>query len=162
MKSVAGSKQQPRLYRTLKRNPEFRLLEEKDFKYLWAAYKKGAFGEIKEITPKEFESNIYTMKYADIWVVGNKPIGIIFGNFIGPIEWLDEIIWFPWATKRQILEHSVNFFNKMRKNRLLLWYVVMKEKKFYEHIQKYGIIRKIGHFEGLIENEPVVMFQTRN
>ena len=164
-KSVAGSKQQPRLYRTLKRNPEFRLLEEKDFKYLWAAYKKGAFGEIKDITPKEFEIIVVnSLNYDDVWILEEPiPIGIVMGSYTaGPIEWIADVNWFPWATERQKLEHVVNFFNTMRKKRLLIWECKQKDKRFYEHIAKYGIIRRIGHFEGLIENEPVILWQTRN
>ena len=49
----------------------------------------------------------------------------------------------------------------MRKERLLIWESKKKDRDFYEHVAKYGIIRRIGHFEGLVKDEPVILWQTR-
>ena len=37
-----------RLYKTLKRKPDFKAIEPEDFKYAYAAYKKGVFSEFEE------------------------------------------------------------------------------------------------------------------
>lgn len=56
--------------------------------------------------------------------------------------------WFPWASTREKIEHSVNFFNEIRKLIYMVFYCSYEDKAFYEHIAKHGIIRRVGTLYG--------------
>lgn len=153
-KSDSGSTPHPRLYRTLKRNPKFHGLGEEDIKYLWAGYKKGAFSDIfKEgLSAKEFSEiavEYILTAYTHAWVLGEKPIGVVFGINLGSFVYLGSMTWFPWATKRQKTEHLIGFLNVIRKELYCVWDCSEEDKKFYEYIARHGIIRRVGTLHGL-------------
>lgn len=149
---VSGS--HPRLSRTLKRKPEFHGFGDEDIKYLWAAYKKGAFRDIftEDLDAKEFSEvaiEYILSVYTHAWVLGEKPVGVVFGILTGPFIYLGSLEWFPWATKRQIVENLIGFLNGVRKELYCVWDCKEEDKKFYEYIARHGIIRRVGTLHGL-------------
>ena len=167
-KSGSGSGRRPkyRLYRTLKRKVGFRDFTDEDIKYLWAAEKFNGH----EIDPEEFKENIYDLintNYDYAWIVEAqakdvfRPIGIIFGVGTGTFIILRDISWFPWASKRNIIEGMVGFVNIIRKQHLVLEHVNLRDKKFAEYIARHGIVKRIGTIDGLYKDEPAALFQSR-
>lgn len=153
-KSASDSQPHPRLNRTLKRNPRFHGLGEEDIKYLWAGYKKGSFKDIfKEgLSAKAFSEiavEYILSVYTHAWVLGDKPIGVVFGINVGPFIYLGSMEWFPWATKRQKIEHLIGFLNLTRKNLYCVFDCSEDDKKFYEYIARHGIIRRVGTLQSL-------------
>jgi hypothetical protein len=121
---------------------------------LWAAYKKDVFSKVfKEgLSAKEFSDIVmeyFSTAYTHAWVFGEKPLGIAFGINIGRFVYLCSMNWFPWATKRQRIEHMVGFLNGIRKELYCVWDCEEKDKRFYEYIARHGIIRRVGTLHGL-------------
>lgn len=163
---------------------EFRGIEDSDYRYFWAAYKKGAFREIEEIPddlgPQEFVDafldQIEARGLAHGWTFlapstrGYEPVGFAWAWGRGRVIEIADMIWFPWASSRNIVESTANFMNSMRKiapdptrpdDRFLVWeYARMKDKRFFEIMCRLGIMRRVGHIHGLYK-EPAVMFETR-
>jgi len=140
---------------------------EDDIKYLWAA-KRIMADDI--IDPKEFADSVIEeidLRYDDAWIIeattkkGFRPIGVIFGLYAGPIEIIGDIMWFPWASKRNVIEGIVKFFNEERKNKLLVGWCNQKDKNLFVHVARHGILKRIGTLDGIYENEPAAMFQSR-
>lgn len=153
-KSESVSSPHPSLRRTLKRNPQFHILGNEDIKYLWAGYKKGSFDEIfKEgLNAQEFSEvaiEYILSVYTHAWVLGEKPLGVVFGVNLGPFVYLGTMTWFPWATKRQKSEHAIGFLNLIRKELYCVWDCSEEDKQFYEYIARHGIIRRVGTLHGL-------------
>ena len=162
-KSDSGSSPHPRLTRTLKRNPKFHGLGEDDIKYLWVGYKKGIFSDIfKEgLSAKEFSEvavEYMLTAYTHAWVLGETPVGVVFGINVGPFVYLGSVKWFPWATKRQISEHLIGFLNLIRKELNCVWDCTEEDKNFYEYIARHGIIRRVGT---LHSNNHAKLWETR-
>lgn len=165
------------LYRTLKRRPKFHPLEVEDVKYLWAAYKKGAFdGLIKDgMQADEFENFVLAdlvVRFHNIWTLTGKtrhgeiPIGIILGFWphpsdVVPFMILDSMKWFPWSSHRNRIEGVVGFLNEARKEIPMLGFVNPKDKDFFTMIAKHGIIRRVGTTHNLFNGEPAAIFETR-
>lgn len=153
-KSESASKPSPRRSRTLKRNPIFRDIIDDDLPYLWAAYQKGAF-QIKEgLSAKEFTDffiEFVYSQYAYAWTFEHKgkPIGVLFGKDCGPFILVGDMVWMPWATKRQRVEHVVNFLNEIRKHLYILLTCDEKDLSFYNYIARHGVIRRVGTLHGM-------------
>jgi hypothetical protein len=147
------------LYRTLRRRPFFRLVTTKgDVQWIYAAYRKGAFPEWPDgLSPKEFSARFLEICGGDddFWILHAPdsrpqehthsliPVGLAVGQYdehrLFPI-----VRWFPWASARNRLETSVGFINELRRQFLLLFYIRVAEERFYEHLMRYGIIRRVG------------------
>ena len=75
---------------------------------------------------------------------------------------IDNIVWFPWAFKRQVLETLVHFLNVMRNLMVIMGHTDMTTKTIYEkHIAPYGVIRRVGSLHDLYKDQPAAMWQTR-
>lgn len=153
-KSESVSSPHPSLRRTLKRKPTFHGLSDEDIKYLWAGYKKGVFDNIFNpgLTAAQFAEvavEYILTAYTHSWVLGEKPLGVVFGINLGPFIYLTSIEWFPWATKRQKTEHTIGFLNLIRKELYCVWNCTEKDKRFFEYIARHGIIRRVGTLHGL-------------
>jgi len=99
--------------------------------------------------------------YDFAWLIGDKPFGIIFGQSVGPMVMLGDATWFPWASKRNIMEGVVQIINDLRKTLKLLLYCDMKDKTFYEYVAKHGILRRVGHIHD-VKNEPMVLWESKS
>lgn len=161
MKSDSNSKRY-RIKRTLKRDPSFHVLTDDDIKYLWADLKKG---KKIEISPQDFInefSDHVSRNYDYAWTLTlDKPMGMVFGQISGPMIMLGDMHWFEWATNRNKIECSIKLLNELRKTNVITMYSTFDDKKFYEHIAKHGILRRVGTLYGIYEDEPATFFQTR-
>lgn len=150
-----------RLKKTLSRRVETRPIEDADVKYAWAAYKLGKFTVIPDgMDAPEFKSafeQLVLIAFPATWVVsaetkkGFMPIGMVFGSF-APLNThlnIGGVSWFPWASKRNILEGDVAFFNMLRKQPFQwIGYARPEHKAAYEVCCMHGIMRRVGtmHF----------------
>jgi len=81
-----------------------------------------------------------------------QAVGTAFFWIRGRVMQTENLIWFPWAKKRNILESYVNFVTKMRStihpesNRtlMILEFALEKDKNFFDHVCSYGIMRRVG------------------
>lgn len=159
-KSDSGSKKVPKLSRTLKRRPVFKDFEQSDIKYLWAAYKLGKTALPEGIPATEFENYILQVmgnEYEFGWVFGNH-LGFVFGSVAGPLVLIRDMTWLK-ASPREKIEHMVNFFNILRKEMKFIFYSTDKDKDFYVHVAKHGIIRRIGQLNDL--GETLTLWESR-
>lgn len=120
------------------------------------------------MTPKEFHNLALEeigKNYDYAWLIeaetkkGYMPIGVIYaagGEYIS----VKNMQWFQWASKRNILEGMVNFFNKAREDLLMLGFIPKQDMAPFVHMCKYGIMRRVGTLYNM-ENEPFAQFQTR-
>jgi hypothetical protein len=171
MKSSSVSRKH-RLSKTLKRWVEFRPIENEDIRYLWPAYLEGQLPMFKEgLTAKDFKEAVEVFileNYHGGWTLlantqkGYIPVGMVFakddGVFSEPVGKIAAVIWMPWASNRNKYESAVNFFNEIRKEFVFIGRAEMKDKHFYEHIARHGIIRRVGTIH--LENELISEWQT--
>lgn len=166
-----------RLRRTLKRQPRFRPLEKDDLKYLWAAYKKGAFDQFisDDMDVEEFEKYVFSdllVRFHNIWTLiagterGEMPVGLVLGFWPHPDEFnvpfmiLDSFVWFPWASKRNRTEAAVNFINDARAEIPMLGFVRPDDMSFFNMIAKHGIVRRVGTSHEIFDGKAAI-YETR-
>jgi hypothetical protein len=133
-----------------------------DVKYLYASHKMEGF----DTEPLEFQEAMLDFIYEsfdDAWVLeakskkGNVPVGVVFSIMSGPVQILGEMTWFTWASKRNKVEAAAHFLNIKRQDATFLMYCDDKDKDFYIHLARHGLIRRIGK----IEDPNLSLFQTR-
>ena len=157
----------------------FRPIEDEDIKYVWAAYKKGSLASMgpmfsePNMTGNEFKQAFVDEVFARFhgaWVVfgsvpekGNIPIGLVLGFYShsAPFMTVGGIAWFPWATKRNIVEGTVGFFNKIRNEMPMMLYANEQQKRLYEVVAMHGIMRRVGTSMIALTGEPAAVFETR-
>lgn len=179
----AEPKKNWRLNKTLARKVDFRRMDDDDLKYVWAAYKKGALAPMAapfENTAldadafKEAFGVRLLARYDAEWTLlaetprGFIPVGMILAfnghkdASISPFFVIGDIIWFPWASRRNIVESAVNFFNVARREASFIDYAHgLVNKRFFEMLARHGIVRRIGTTFSVVRNEPVAVFETR-
>ena len=177
MKSASGSApvHKWRLSRTLRREVDYRPIENDDVKYAWAAYKKGGLAEMgfeKDLSPEQFKEAFERAVVSNChaaWILrattknGLTPVGIVLGSW-GPGGNYIVIVgmaWFPWVSKRNIVECMVGFLNKIRKEIPLQFYALREHKKLYEVCAIHSIVRRIGTSYTAIPGTWCAVFETR-
>lgn len=124
----------------------------KDMAVLWATYKKGMFGDL-DISQEDFSEYILdeAAQYPKRWVIEDKnsnfkdgygPVGLLMAVYNG-WEMEPHIEHFPWATTKNKLRSVVSFLQMMRYDKdvgIVNVYAVGKEKRFFKHITKYGVL----------------------
>lgn len=164
-----------RLSRTLKRHIEYRAIEDKDLKYIWAAYKKGAFQELnfKEgMSPEEFTqafSSIVVSNCHMAWLLsadtknGFIPVGVVLCAWAPGSAYLVVVgvSWMPWASKRNIIECMIGFFSKARRDYSFVGYALPEHKRMYEVCCMHGITRRVGTSYIAIPGKAAAVFETR-
>lgn len=119
-----------------------------------------------ETEPLEFQEAMLDFIYEsfdDAWILeattkkGKVPVGVVFSVIAGPFQILGEMTWFSWASKRNKIEASAHFLNIKRQDETFLMYCDDKDKEFYIHLARHGLIRRIGK----TENPNLSLFQTR-
>ena len=162
-----------RLRKTLSRRIEVRPIEDADVRYAWATYKKGGLAELgfaESLAADQFKAafeETVLSKFPATWVVqtqtpkGFMPVGFVFGSWapLGVYLIVMGISWCPWASKRNILEGTVAFFNSIRKQLPWMGYANDKHKKLYEVCCMHGIMRRIGTSHVL--GGPAAVFEGR-
>jgi hypothetical protein len=153
-----------RLGKTLSRQIEVRPIEDDDVKYAWAAYRKGALeamGFAPDLNAQTFtdafESYVLTNARA-AWTVmaqtkdGFIPIGFVLGDWApqGAFMMIVGISWFPWATRRNIVEGTVAFFSRVRKEMNLMGFASREHMPLYDVCCAHAVMRRVGtsHMNG--------------
>lgn len=84
------------------------------------------------------------------------PVGFVGGYTPGggQLMFVNEFLWFPWARKRHKLSCAANFINEIRDAYRVMLFADTRPKEtshdgtdtksFYEHLCRYGIIRRVG------------------
>lgn len=174
---IAAPKKAWRLKKTLARRTQIRPLEPDDLKYLWAAYKKGALSSMGsafadvEMTPEQFNAtfDFAALHYSEGWIVltetgkGFIPSGVVLGklDLILPFMIIAGIAWFPWASKRNILEGTVAFFDALRRQRQWIGFAAGEHKRLYEVCCMHGIMRRVGTSQVAIPGSAAAVFEAR-
>lgn len=163
-----------RLSKTTARPVEVRPIENDDVKYAWAAYCKGALDTMGAPFDKPgldaaafksyFEQFVLTRTHA-AWTIlaktckGFMPVGFVLGAWAPAEAYMIVvgIVWFPWASKRNVLEGTVTFFNRLRKEMPVMGFAGKEHKRLYEACCMHGIMRRIG--TSMMTGEPVAVFE---
>lgn len=176
MKSVSGSVRQDskwRLKRTLRRSASYRPIEDDDVKYAWAAYKKGAFNAFEpDLSADEFKARFEQFVVSNhhaAWTLiaptskGNIPVGIVLAAWApnAPYMIVNGLCWFPWASRRNILEAIVCFLSGVRKEYQLVFYALPEHKRTYEVCAMHGVVRRVGTSFVAMPGHQAAVFETR-
>lgn len=162
-----------RLSKTLARPVTVRPIENEDVKFAWGAYNKGALdsmGFAPHLTAIQFKAafEMYVLsEFQGAWTVvaqtpkGTMPIGFMFGAWAPQRAFMIVcgIVWFPWATKRNIVEGTVALFDTVRKQVNLMGFASREHKPLYEVCMQHAIMRRIGTSN--MGDEPIAVFETR-
>lgn len=145
-------------------------------KYAWAAYKKGALAPMGEAFTQEmtadefktlFEQYVVSNHHAAWTLVastsrGTIPVGFVLAAWApnAPYMIVNGACWFPWASKRNIIETSVAFFNGIRKELSLMFFALPEHKRAYEACAAHGVIRRVGTSFVAIPGQQCAVFET--
>lgn len=147
-------------------------MEESDMRWLWAAYKMGAWeGQIYAGLDEELftEDIICKIKNADFaWTVectserGLQPSGIIVGTSFGRGRCVEpHMDWFPWATPRNRLEGMACFLRTVGRQLKIFAFIDQENLPFYERIYEYRLLTRgckvLDHYG---PGEHAIMFYT--
>jgi len=147
-----------------------------DMKYVYAAWKLGEtpLDAIIAESPEEFTAQFgehIALRYGHAFTMlaappgrDFMPVGVVFGitPFFGkPVMWLGDFIWFPWASKRNKIETGVHLFNQMRKEVTVFGFAEPESISYFEHICRYGVMRRAGTVFDMTQDGPMAIFQTR-
>jgi hypothetical protein len=177
MKSDSDSAQLPRkwrLRRTLKRTIDYRPIELEDVKYAWASYKQGSLVWLDKpgMLPEEFRESFQDFivnKCHAAWTLfattkrGFIPVGIVLAAWApnAPYLIVADIAWMPWASKRNIIECTVGFFNGARRDFAFVGYALPEHKRMYEVCMMHGIMRRVGTSYVAIPGKATAVFETK-
>lgn len=93
---------------------------------------------------------------------GYRPVGVFCGHILRKVLFVADVIWFPWASKRNKLETTLHFINEIREHLVVMEFAKQNDKKHWEHICKYGVMRRVGTVNDLAATgEPIALFQSR-
>ena len=154
----------------------YRPIEDGDIKYVWAAYKKGALSSMgfegTDLNAEKFKSEferIVVTQCPTTWVLlaktrsGMTPMGVVFGSWAPNANYIivSGMCWFPWASKRNIIESIVNFLNGVRKDFMLQFYALPEHKRTYEVCAMHGSVRRVGTSYVAIPGKACAVFETK-
>lgn len=154
----------------MQRDTSFRGFTIDDVKWLWAAYKKGAFeGSFlgPDMDKEEFTTSVveHLSAFNEVFLLetetkrGKIPVGLV--SLVTTNGSVPHVDWFPWASARNKIEAITCFFSKMRNRPMLVW-VRDIDIKFYTHVSKYGVLRRIGKVYKFGSDNDYMLFQTRS
>lgn len=168
---VSSSKH--RLSRLLKTEITFREPGPEDLKWLWAAYKMGDFDDaiVPDIEQEDFAATLETLLLRYDWgtiavaKIPGKDEPVPVGLFV--VQGEDRVVsphvrWFSWAKPRVRLAGAAKFLIELKKDAIGLIYAEYKDKRFFEQLCKYGIIRRVGTMHNFYgEGQRAALFETR-
>jgi hypothetical protein len=81
------------------------------------------------------------------------------GDNVGALYIILGDVWFPWASKRNVVEGATEFFNRIRKSLVFFALANERDKPLYEAICAHGIMKRVGtsHQSG----KPVAVYEGR-
>ena len=164
-----------RLSRTLNRGATYNPIEMDDLAYAWAAYKVGKFHLVEDGLDQESFRDAFAKlvlsTYHAVWALKAKtergviPVGFAFGFWLHPAKQetmiINELVWLPWATPRNIIETTANFVTKERKKLKMIAFARKKDKSFLEVLAKHGIVRRVGTSHTIFSDGPATVWETR-
>lgn len=97
-----------------------------------------------------------------------KPIGLIITWVRGPILQLSDMVWFPWATQRNIFEGALKFFDQIRRMEdaesgqkyKVLEFSREQDKKYFERMMNLGVLKRCGKIEKLYPDQNSILYYT--
>ena len=123
---------------------------------------------------KDFEEGLYNYLLLSDEVKtiesDKRPIGIFM---LKERDWIIEphVVWFPWASARQKIESVTKLLDDIRRKpwdggfgpekKTAFIRSSKKDSKFFTHIAKYGILRRIGTSETLGPDGAEALFETK-
>ena len=145
---------------TLNRGVSYHEISRKDYPWLWVAYKQGAFEElqvIKGLAAEEFSDymdtvveNYYnrdgTIVVGEAYFAerdGQAPVCVTFVDK-SQLAFFPHVIWFDWATPRNIIESTVNFLKDLVKDGNVVIFSEKENMFFFSHMARYGILDRRG------------------
>lgn len=151
--------------RTLRRGCFIEPLQEKHFKYLWAAYKLGRLGGF------HIEENLDPLRFKAWWIQavssvigsggeviilsGSTPIGISVIGVAQPEgarrQLYPHVFWFGGSSRNK-LECLLKFAVELKQEGNLTVTARPEDWRFFDHLCKYGCLRAIGKFRGFFED----------
>ena len=159
---------------------EFETATQDDLPWLWAAYRKGALAVLGEafasgLTQDQFRANvefyIHTQGLVPIaFYTGEdrKMVGIGLFWLRGRCWQTENLIWFPWATPKNILASYVNFVNVMRNAEadsgkyFILEFAQEKDQKFFDTVCLYGVMRRAGTMYEFYKGGRACVYESRS
>lgn len=157
---------------TLNRGCSYRTFRDSDLKWFWAAYNKGAFGDVvdRDLGQEDFtaailsvisvvleKENAFLVFDAAVKGQGSAPVGIAMVGYIDRAA-MPHIHWFPWATDRNKLECTVLFLRDLKKEAMPLILAQPETVPFFSHLARYGLLRRAGTIPNYRENEKSILF----
>jgi len=141
------------------------LIEERDARWVYAAYKKGAFEPIeRDLEPQEFLAELVQRSMGakmHISIINERPICLSFLIPINPGLTDLHAVWFPWATPRETMSATARFLNDQRHETSILITSEDKTRANFIHMCKYGLLRLVGKVDNYFEGErPAHVFQS--
>jgi hypothetical protein len=134
-------------------------------RWLFAAYKTGSFPENGRFPPglsaPEFQREAVVM-LRELIQAGHDGVMLVDrdGQHVGFVtvwrvvhpaqvpQFYPHVIWFSWATARNKLECALNFLVEMKKEALGIVMTEPENWRFFGHLCKYGVLRRVGTFRG--------------
>ena len=145
---------------------------------MWAAYKEGSFPEDGRfppgLSPTEFQTEAVIM-LRELIQSGNEgatlldrsgtPVGFVTvwmkHNPAEAPQFCPHVNWFAWVTPRNKLECALNFLIEMKKEALGILVIEPENWRFFEHLCKYGLLRRVGTFRGYwADGRDAAIFET--
>jgi hypothetical protein len=126
-------------------------------RWLYAAYVKGSFEDSPDgMTPAQFDewalAHLEASQPSEAYVLTvprdneDRPVGLVIAfqqrHRIEPHVW-----WFAWATPRNKVECAVKFLSSMRFTNVVSIFALEEDRKFYDHLLRYGMMRPVGTFK---------------
>lgn len=116
---------------------------------LYLAYRGGTFdnlpgGPDKGLSKEEFSRKAIEAiaRWDDAIILeAGKPVGLAVVHLLG-LHGLVNIFWFPWASPRNKLETTLKFILDHKRHIHLM--AASGEKRFFDHLYRYGVVRGIG------------------
>ena len=144
-------------------------------KYAWAAYRLGGLEDWSAVftdglTQEDFRAlfgAFLAENYDAVWTVfaetpgGRHAAGMVFAEMVasGRMVIIRDTIWFPWATKRNILTSAANFVNALRSDAVIMSFARQRDVPFFERLSEYRLMRRVGAVHN-VYNEPAILFQS--
>lgn len=80
----------------------------------------------------------------------------------------ENLIWFPWASTKNILASYVNFVNVMRNAEadsgkyFILEFAQEKDQKFFDTVCSYGVMRRAGTMYEFYKGGKACVYESRS
>ena len=89
------------------------------------------------------------------------PAGAVFANYVLSMLILTDSVWFPWTSRRNILEAALQFFRDLGKGESpVIEFATLEDKRFFERMCEYGVMRRIGTAHSVAaDGRPVKVFE---